>query len=173
MSQSFEFRETDHFTAGALGKPGERTFFLQAGEGERQVAVKIEKQQVAALAAFLKSVMDDLPSPEGEPEPVALIEPALPEWVVGQIAVGVDEAESRVVLMVEEVGFVDEDEAEAAELLGIEPETDTATLRVHLSVEQAASFIATSEQLMSKSRPPCRLCGESPGSSGHDCPRLN
>ncbi len=173
MTESFEFRETEHFTAGALGNPGDRTFFLQAGESGKQVSVKIEKQQVAALAAFLKSVMDDLPSPTLEPSPVPLIEPALPEWVVGQIAVGVDEAESRVVLMVEEVSFVDEDTAEAAELLGIEPEVDTASLRVHLTVDQAASFIATSEALMSKSRPPCRLCGDAPDSPDHACPRLN
>ena len=30
MSLSFEFEAPDHFTAGAIGKPGERTFYLQA-----------------------------------------------------------------------------------------------------------------------------------------------
>lgn len=173
MSESFEFREVTHFTAGAIGEPGARVFYLQAGDTNRYVSVKLEKQQVSALANFLQTVIADLPSPEPEAtEPVPLIEPALPEWVVGQIAVGVDESESEVVLVVEEIDLDDEDDEgnPVDELLG---ESDTASLRVHLSVAQAAAFIAASEALMSAGRPPCRLCGQPEGPDGHACPRLN
>ncbi len=171
MSESFEFRSVNHFTAGAIGEPGARVFYLQAGDDDRYVSVKIEKQQVSALATFLKSVMDDLPEPELPADgPVPLIEPALPEWIVGQIAVGIDEADAKVVLVVEELVPDDEDDDAEDDLLA--DVSTGAQLRVHLSVEQAANFIATSEDLMSKGRPPCRLCGQ-PDSSRHVCPRLN
>jgi uncharacterized repeat protein (TIGR03847 family) len=79
MSDSFEFREVTHFTAGAIGEPGQRVFYLQIGDASSMVTVKLEKQQVKALAQFLKGVLDDLPSTS---EPVAatpLISPTVPE----------------------------------------------------------------------------------------------
>ncbi len=174
MSESFEFREVTHFTAGAIGEPGARTFYLQAGDANRYVSVKLEKQQVSALATFLQTVVADLPAPEPSTlDPVPLIEPALPEWVVGQIAVGVDEGESEVVLVVEEIAIEDDFDDEGNPLDEPFGEPDTASLRIHLTATQAAAFIATSEALMSAGRPPCRLCGQPEGPDGHACPRLN
>ncbi len=169
MTESFEFRTVNHFTAGAVGEPGARVFFLQAGDEGRYVTVKLEKQQVAALATFLRGVMDDLPSPTERPtDPLELLEPALSEWVVGQIAVGVDEAQSEVVLVLEELAPDDD-----AELRLDEPPPEVAKLRVHLTVDQAGAFIFTSDALMAKGRPPCRLCGQPDDEGGHACPRLN
>ena len=174
MSESFEFREVTHFTAGAIGEPGARVFYLQAGDANSYVSVKLEKQQVSALATFLQTVIEDLPSPGPQSsEPVPLIEPALPEWVVGQIAVGVDESESEVVLVVEEIAIEDDLDDENASIDELFGEPDTASLRIHLSAAQAAAFIASSEALMSAGRPPCRLCGQPEGADGHACPRLN
>ena len=174
MSESYEFRDITHFTAGAVGKPGARTFFLQAGDVDRMVSVKLEKQQVVALATFLRSVLDDLPSPVvvADASPTPLSEPALAEWTVGQIAVGVDEVESKVVLVVEELDTdpEEDDEEESALLADV---SLGASLRVHLSVDQASGFIATADLLMQKSRPPCRLCGQPLDPAGHACPRLN
>ena len=36
--------------AGAVGPPGQRTFFLQASEGTRRTTVSLEKEQVRLLA---------------------------------------------------------------------------------------------------------------------------
>lgn len=171
MSESFEFREVTHFTAGAVGEPGARVFYIQAGDESRYVSIKLEKQQVSALATYLGTVLEDLPAPTiSDAESVPLIEPALPEWVVGQIAVGVDEEESAVVLVIEELVDFDPDEDEDP-LLG--DVSTGASLRVHLTVDQAARFIATSEELMTKGRPPCKLCGQPDSPGGHACPRLN
>lgn len=173
MSEFYEYREPTHFTAGAVGEPGNRIFFLQAGDSFGYHSVKLEKQQVMALSNFLLTVVEDLPAPSAElPTPVQLIDPAQPVFVVGQIAVGIDEASSRVVLVVEEL--VDqpslEDELAA---LGDDDDPQGATLRVHVSVEQATAFIRTAEILMEGGRPPCRLCGQPLDPSGHACPRLN
>lgn len=177
MNESFDFRHPSHFTAGAVGEPGRRVFYLQAAEESRLVSLKIEKQQVAALATFLQTVLEDLPAPSGEPEAAQLLEPAIPDWVVGQIAVGVDEATNRVVLVVEELVEVDDEDED-------EDDDDTdpidedavppgATLRLHLTLEQAAAFIATAGELMQRGRPSCRLCGQPMDPADHACPRLN
>lgn len=178
MSDSFEFTEPSHFTAGAVGEPGRRVFFLQAGQASSLVSLKIEKQQVAALATFLQTVIDDLPVPEGEARAPELLEPAIETWTVGQIAVGVDEATSRVVLVVEEL--VDEPDDVDVDVddddLGLDlPQLEPvgATLRVHLTVEQAVGFVAMAAELMQRGRPSCRLCGQPMDPAGHACPRLN
>ena len=41
-----ELEHVDRITAGAVGEPGERTFFLQAREGDRLVTILVEKEQV-------------------------------------------------------------------------------------------------------------------------------
>src|ERR671911_130563 len=50
----------DRFVAGTVGQPGERTFFLQAREGNRITSVACEKQQVSVLAEHLDKVLDEV-----------------------------------------------------------------------------------------------------------------
>lgn len=177
MSESYEFREVTHFTTGTEGEPGQRVFYLQVGNETEFVSVRLEKQQVRALAQFLKSVLEDLPSPDpSTSEAVPLREPTVPEWVVGQIAVGVAEADAEVVLVVDERVPEDEDdelEEEDVEIDLFDTAPEGARIRAHINVTQAAQFIATSDELMSQGRPPCRLCGQPLDPTGHACPRLN
>ena len=63
MSGYFEFDDVETFTAGALGQPGSRTFLLQARGDGRRVTLKCEKQQVGALAQYLRQLLSDLPAP--------------------------------------------------------------------------------------------------------------
>lgn len=171
MSDSFEFREVTHFTAGAIGEPGDRVFYLQVGDESATVTVKLEKQQVKALAQFLRGVLDDLPSiPNPIPAP-ELISPTVPEWTVGQIAVGVDEADAEVVLVIEEL--VPEEEDVPDDDLGLLDDGTGAKIRAHIGVRHAVGFVTMSDELMTKGRPPCRLCGQPLDPSGHACPRLN
>ncbi len=169
MSESFEFREVLHFTSGAVGEPGARVFYIQASDGERLVSVKLEKQQVGAIATYLRTILEDLPAPSGPQLPLPLREPVETDWIVGQIAVGVSEAESEVVLVIEEL--VDEPDDDDDDLFA--DISSGASLRLHLTVDQAAQFITTSDDLMDKGRPPCRLCGQPETPGGHICPRLN
>ena len=60
MTEPWDF-ECDHFATGAVGEPGQRTFFLQGAEGKRVVTLKCEKQQVGALAEYLSRILADLP----------------------------------------------------------------------------------------------------------------
>jgi uncharacterized repeat protein (TIGR03847 family) len=56
----FVFDPPDRFVAGTVGKPGSRTFFLQARRGGQVVSVVLEKVQVAVLAERLGVLLDEL-----------------------------------------------------------------------------------------------------------------
>lgn len=171
MSDLFNFPDASLFTAGAIGDPGRRVFFLQVGDQHRHVSFKMEKQQAIALATFLRSVLEDLPAPQTEPSAVSLVNPIEPAWAVGQIAVGTAEP-GEIVIVVEEMVLIDDDEEQDdMALFGNEPEGGRCT--AHIGVVQAASFIETVDQLVSQSRPPCRICGGPVDPDGHACPRLN
>ncbi len=55
MGTSFDLPEPDRFTAGTVGPPGQRVFFLQASAEGHVVTLRLEKAQVAALAVYLAS----------------------------------------------------------------------------------------------------------------------
>ena len=178
MSDSYEFLEVTHFTAGAEGEPGQRVFYLQVGDDTGHISVRLEKQQVRALAQFLRNVLEDMPAPsESDSQPVPLREPAVAEWVVGQIAVGVADAEAEVVLVVDElIPEPDDEDVDLEKEIEVDlynSPGEGARIRAHINVSHAARFVATSEELMSKGRPPCRLCGQPLDPTGHVCPRLN
>ena len=114
MSESFDFATPDLFTAGTIGPPGQRVFYLQAREGDALVTLKCEKEQVRVLGEYLGRLLERLSTPaiSGGAD-LALIEPATPAWIVGSIGVGYDETADRVVLVIEEVR--EQDQAEETE----------------------------------------------------------
>lgn len=167
-ARSWEFTRPGHFTAGAVGEPGSRVFYFQAFADGVEVEVKCEKQQVVALADQVVKLLDDMPTeggrPTGETDAVTALPPSDLAWVVGSISIGIDRSEGRVVLLFEEI-VVDESDGTVS--------TGPGSLRVHLTVEQVAGFVAQARTLVAESRPLCRLCGRPMDPTGHACPRLN
>ena len=47
----------DHITADAIGKPGQRVFYIQAWQKERTVSVLIEKFQLQTLSISIEQFM--------------------------------------------------------------------------------------------------------------------
>ncbi len=180
MSTSFEFDEPEHFTTGTIGEPGHRVFFLQAAQHGSVATLRLEKQQVAALAEYLAGILADLPDAEAEPSGLDLIEPAVEEWVVGALAVAYEEATDRILLVAEELVVAPEGEEDDADdepdLLALalgDDESDTATARFRLSRDQVSAFIRRAAELVVSGRPICPLCGRPIDPEGHACPRLN
>ena len=153
------YEEPDVFTTGAVGDPGQRTFYLQAREGADTTSVKLEKQQVMALAEYLGGLLHDLPAPDQVPEAPELIDPVIPDWTVGTIGVAYDNDRDRIVIVADEL-MPDEDDK-------------GATMRVAVTRSQVRALIDRAESLMAGGRPPCRLCGAPLDPSGHACPRAN
>jgi uncharacterized repeat protein (TIGR03847 family) len=161
-SPSFELDAPDHFTAGAVGEPGERVFFLQAREssGGALVTLRSEKEQVRVLSEYLSRLLSRLPSArEDAPPDLDLIEPLEPAWVVASIGLGYDEASDRILIEASE--FVEEE--------GDEP----ATARFRITRGQATGFVVRAQELMKGGRPLCPFCSQPMDPGGHICPRSN
>src|SRR3546814_18687052 len=62
-----EYLDPEAFTAGAIGPPGQRVFYLQACDDSSVSSVRLEKQQVSALAEYPAGMLHDLPAPAGGP----------------------------------------------------------------------------------------------------------
>jgi uncharacterized repeat protein (TIGR03847 family) len=163
----YEFEAVDTFTTGALGRPGARTFYLQARQGTTRVALKCEKQQVAAISQYLQRVLVDLPPPEDRPVPAALelVEPIEEAFVLGPIGLGYDRNSDRLVLQLEEFGAVDED--------GDEIPGHDGQVRIYVTRGQAAAFCDHADRVIAAGRPDCRWCGHPIDPDGHPCPRMN
>jgi uncharacterized repeat protein (TIGR03847 family) len=158
----FDLRQPERFTAGTIGEPGARVFYLQVVEGASVVSLRLEKQQVAALAQYLSSFLADLPVvPDTElPTDMDLVSPVVPEWVVGTLSVAYDDAEDRIILQADEL--VDEEAGE-----------EGSHARFHLTRAQVVAYCNRAEELVASGRPPCPICGQPMDPEGHVCPRSN
>ena len=159
MSTSFEIPEVDSLTAGALGPPGQRVFYLQARQGTQVVSLRLEKAQVAALVAYLAGMLADMPPPGEIPTTgMDLIEPVVAEWVVASLGVSYEEDADRVVILAEEL---------------VEEGAEPARARITATREQVAALSVRGAEAVAAGRPPCPLCGQPLDAEGHTCPRLN
>lgn len=159
MSEFYELAAPTLVTVGTIGEPGQRVFYLQARQGVELVTLKVEKQQVGALALHLGELLKDLSRPGHIPEGDELeLDPFIETaFIAGAIGVAYDAVADRVIVVVEE-RVEDEEPSEA---------------RISLSREQAAALAIRGTQLVEAGRPPCPLCGFPLDPSGHACPRTN
>jgi uncharacterized repeat protein (TIGR03847 family) len=177
MGFYYDFEDADGFATGAIGRPGERTFYVQIrGEG-RTISVKCEKQQVAALSEYLRNMLADMPDVSGSTDSstATLQSPVEQDFVLGSVGLGVDRSNMRMVVQLEEMILVDEDEEDVFDLLDESDEDDdtTTVVRVLLTPSQARAFCDTADLFMTAGREECKWCGSPKDPTGHACPRFN
>lgn len=170
MSSSFDLNPVARITTGAIGQPGERTFYLQADDGGRVVTLLIEKGQVAALAQHIESLLEQLPetepeSPDAPPEELGLVEPFEPQFRVGSMSLEYDPDRGLIVLQCEE--FVPQPEDED------EPVPDASVARFWATRRQMRALARHGAEIVAAGRPLCALCGAAIDPDGHACPALN
>lgn len=164
MSESFEVRDTDHFTTGAIGPAGQRVFYLQAADDEVTVTLKMEKQQVVALCEHLAAMMSDLPEVEPELDrPLTLRQPLTGTWVVGAIGVAYEQEGDRILIVAEELEGTEDGPEEG----------EGASARLFIPRRLIPAFVTQGLALAAAGRPTCDLCGGPEDPAGHVCPRLN
>ena len=174
MSTSFELLATERITVGTVGVPGQRLFFVQARQGDELVTLKLEKVQVAALAAWIAKTLEDLPAigelpNDLEPEPFE--ETA---WTVGSLGGSYDIDSDRIVLIATELTADDtDDDNEDDEEDDPFAAPSGAVARLGATREQMAALAIRGTSLISSGRPPCPLCGYPIDPTGHACPRTN
>ena len=186
MSDSFELPAADYFTTGAVGLPGQRVFYLQARQARQVVTLKVEKEQMSALADYLAGLLSKLPEADKASTDLPLIEPLEPAWAVGSLGLGYDDAQDRLIVVANEAveqeddGEDDEEEegaeetevAEADEAAEAEA-VEGATARFLITRGQAAAFVERARALIRAGRPLCPMCQQPKDPDGHVCPRSN
>jgi uncharacterized repeat protein (TIGR03847 family) len=176
VSESFDVQAPDHFTAGAVGPPGQRVFYVQAREAGSLITLKAEKEHVGGLAEYLEGLLAKSPVASGElPRDLGLLEPIAPAWAIGAVGVGYDEAADRVLVVANELVEQDESEEreEEEEESAEERAPQGATARFRITRAQAARFAERARALMKAGRPTCQVCGGPIDPGGHLCPRRN
>ena len=179
----YNFEHPDRFTAGTVGEPGNRSFYLQAREGDRISSVLLEKIQVALLAERLTQLLADvhergvdLPA---EPSPAdvdsrPLDEPLNELFRVGSMTIVWNGDDQSITLEARALG---EDEEAAEDAFEAddddEDDEDLDVMRVHLSPLAAAAFARRAGEVVAAGRPPCPFCGQPLNPEGHICTRRN
>lgn len=179
MGFYFDFESADAFATGAIGRPGERTFYVQVRAEGRTISMKCEKQQVAELSRYLRDMLTDLPdSGSANTENSASLEsPVEQDFVLGSIGLGVDRSNARMVVQLEEmVALGDDDDVDEQFLIDDDDDDDelpTAVVRVLLTPAQARAFCDAADIAVGSGRETCKYCGQPKDLAGHACPRFN
>jgi uncharacterized repeat protein (TIGR03847 family) len=176
MSESFEMLAPDYFTTGAVGQPGQRVFYLQGRQDRTVLTLKVEKEQISALADYVAGLLAKLPEPGTASTDLPLLEPVEPVWSVGALGLGYDESGDRLVVVANEATEQEEDDGEEG---STEEATESgeavagATARFLITRAQASAFVERARSLVRAGRPVCPMCSQPKDPEGHVCPRSN
>ncbi len=160
----------DFITTDAVGKPGERVFYLQATSRNNIYTLLVEKIQIQSLASGLEEFFADLAKnfPSLPPQADSFIEdqmhihePPEPLFRVGDMGIAYDEDADRVILMVREI------------LSREQLPEDVSVIRFWCTRDQMSRLGLWSAELASRGRPICPLCGQPMDPEGHFCPKKN
>jgi len=183
-----DLERVDRITAGAVGEPGERTFFLQARQGDRSVTILVEKEQVELLGTSILEILATVgrETGEGPPSEALGLEPPLePLWRAGRLSIGYAEERDLMLLEIEElVELEDETEDVPEDESDDEPEGETAPVaetegpepdrvRLWATREQMFALARHGAAVAERGRPRCRFCGNPIDPEGHMCPAMN
>ncbi|WP_394215292.1 DUF3090 domain-containing protein [Brachybacterium vulturis] len=169
-----EFDWPDRVVIGTLGRPGARTFYLQARTGGRILSIALEKEQAALLALKIDEILDQLIDVEGNrfsvptSTPVELVdndplEAVQEQFRAGTLGIGWDPTTAQVIIEAHPLPAEDDDALE-----GLAAE-DSEMLRVRMPVGTARAFTRRTREIVDAGRPLCTLCGHPMDPDGHTC----
>jgi uncharacterized repeat protein (TIGR03847 family) len=180
------FDPPERFVCGTVGPAGQRTFFLQARDGNRVTSVALEKEQVAVLAERIDALLDEILRATGGESAVPAVapsdlvdndpleQPISEEFRVGTMTLSWDSDSEMVVIEV--FPIADTDDAELGEddeeVAAVEPEAEEMMV-VRLPGRAARAFASRALTVVAAGRPPCPFCGGPLDPDGHLCPRAN
>ena len=175
MTDLIEFDPVDDIGAGAFGRPGERTFVIQARKGAAVLSVLVEKEQVRLLAAEASQFLDRIAEEEPEEPPSALeveggaVSEDEPLFRARLIGIGYDSERGLVLIELRE-DAADEDDEDPP------PPPDEAEgriARLYATRAQIRVMMRNGVAAVEGGRPHCPLCDFPMNPDGHICPRWN
>ena len=167
-----DLNPVQHITADAIGKPGQRVFYLQGWrEADIQpVTVIIEKAQLQTLASGLEQLLTEISqqnsalsesSRQYEEDKMRITPPVDPLFRAGEMGLGYDAEHDQIVILVREI-LLEGGEAEEA-----------SVVRFWCSRDQAGRLAAWSAEVANRGRQTCPQCGQLMEPEGHFCPKKN
>jgi len=172
MQSEIDYDPVEWLTTDAIGKPGNRVFYLQAVSSGETITLLIEKLQVTSLAVgiekFLTEVEERFPqfppaSRDYVDDEMRIAPPVDPLFRVGEISIMFDAERDMSGLVVTEID------------LGQEQTDDPPlrTLRLWCTRSQLKAMAHWGLQVANQGRQICPQCGEPMDPNGHFCPKKN
>ncbi|HEU4327258.1 MAG TPA: DUF3090 family protein [Roseiflexaceae bacterium] len=165
-----DFDPVTRITASAVGKPGQRVFYIQARHERQIVSLLAEKEQVKALSQAIEQLLEDqaesnpLLSSSDDFLPIydmSLEEPLEPLFRVAQIRLGYDPNRDMLVLVL--MGAPEE-----------EAESETPmSVRFSATRQQMRALAQHASEVVARGRRICGNCARPIDPGGHFCPRMN
>jgi len=157
-------------TIDAIGKPGQRVFYIQAIKDDEVVTVIIEKVQVQTLAVGLEQFFTEIgekypelseASAEYDESKMHIYPPVDPLFRTGELGLGYDAERDMMVLMAREV------------IVEGQEEEDVDVARFWLTRSQMRAMMSWGLEIAGRGRQICPQCGEPMDPEGHFCPKKN
>ncbi|GAA2722477.1 DUF3090 domain-containing protein [Cellulomonas aerilata] len=173
-----EFDWPDRVVVGTVGRPGSRTFYLQARTGARSTSVALEKEQSALLAERIDELLHELTVDEStrvsvpDDTPLELIDddpldqPVEEQFRAGLMRLGWDPSTAQVIIEAYPWVEAADDDGSGAEP---DPEEPSEVLLVRIPVGTARAFVQRTRRVVRSGRPPCPICGQPVDEDGHVC----
>ncbi len=166
MAEQYLFDNVSELTAGFRGVPGNRTFYMLAGQGDTWVRFWLEKTELAALAETIDQVLAQQARGATRPDwvdadPNQLLSSVEPvsspaaDFQVGRLGVAHDPQRDMLVVVVQE--------ASAGR---------PVTLQFFATKLQMSALSKRIAEVVASGRPLCPLCNQ-PMEDGHVCVRSN
>jgi uncharacterized repeat protein (TIGR03847 family) len=174
MDEVIEFDPVDDIGAGAFGRPGQRTFVIQARKGEAMLSVLVEKEQVRLLATEATQFLDKIA--EEDPEEVfgaaasGAVTEDEPLFRARLIGIGYDPERHLVLIELREVANDDDDDDTSPPPLD---ETEGKIARFYATRAQVRAMARNGVAAVESGRPRCPLCDFPMDPEGHICPAMN
>lgn len=164
-----DYNPVTRITVDAIGKPGQRVFYLQALYEEQWITLLIEKIQIQTLAVgveqFLAEITERFPdlseaNSNYDEVDMHISLPVDPLFRVGELGISYDSDDDMLILIAREAG-----PNENAE--------ENRTARFWCTRSQVRSLCHWGIEVTNRGRPICPQCGEPMEPEGHFCPKKN
>ncbi len=165
-----EFDPVLHITSDAIGKPGQRVFYLQATQENRTLTLLVEKIQLQTLAIgveqFLQEINQRFPelpeaSAEYDESKMHIQPPIDPLFRVGELGLAYESERDRMILVARELRTDDR------------PPEEFRVVRFWCTRSQLRAMSRWGLEITGRGRPICPYCSQPMDAKGHFCPKKN
>jgi len=158
----WDFGRVEALEPEAIGEPGQRTFRVRARSDRECASLWMEKEQMAQLSMAFRQLLaranlDVVAAPAAGAG--TFPDEADVDFHIRRLGIGYD-ADRRLVVL---FAYATDDE----------DDSEPPTFSCQVSPAQCLGFAERAEELISKGRPLCLLCGGPIDPDGHHCVRSN